>query len=79
MTVEYHEPCLAVRWRLRSDRGAEHAIAAVDRWRIPGVVFRELDRSIRTTDLSLVWNGATRNEAVDLLLEVADSVSPRST
>jgi DNA-binding transcriptional LysR family regulator len=51
---------------------------AVDRWRIPGVVVRELDRSIRTTDLSLVWNGATRNEAVDLLLEVADSVFPRS-
>lgn len=48
----------------------------IQRWRIPGVVYRELDKPIRATDVSLVWNASARSQPVELFLQTALRLFP---
>jgi len=49
----------------------------VQRWRIPRVVYRPLEKPISTTAVSMVWNGRTRSESVRLFLEVTQQLYAR--
>jgi DNA-binding transcriptional LysR family regulator len=51
--------------------------AVLRQWRVPGVVFRDLETPIRAKEVSLVWNTQTRNEAVDQFLAAATAQFPR--
>lgn len=48
--------------------------SVTQRWRIPRVTYRELDNPIPATDLSVVWNGATKSPPVELFLQTVQQV-----
>jgi DNA-binding transcriptional LysR family regulator len=48
----------------------------VKHWRVPAVVYRDLDTRLKTTDVSLVWNTSARIGPVEVLIKAAQAAFP---
>ena len=48
----------------------------VKHWRVPGVVYRDLGTTLKTTDVSLVWNTSARMDPIEILIRAVQKAFP---